>query len=327
MTAPTYNDILLTLGEEFSMKVYRLLPVTALALFAGCSGDSVSKLVTPDPHAAVRWVNAVPDTMDMDYRFVDILTNANAASVGYRGNSGSYRALPPGNHHIKVFQAGTTAACNGPDVVSKVLLDTTVTFEANHYYTILHAGYMKAGASPQHRLIVSDDVFPSATAGSISIRTINAIGSAADVFVTGATAAGGAVSGTAAFSNMKFGQVGSYTSFAAAASSPAASTYRVTATAAGTTTPLLADGLLSVGDPAFAGSPTVPALDPIGGTQQAGSVITSIAAPPAVSYALTSSGSDPGCKAAGVVTTVAPGTSGTVFSLVDKNPKDIVLGQ
>lgn len=311
------------------MKVYRLLPVTALALFAGCSGDSVSQLVTPDPHAAVRWVNAVPDTMDMDYRFVDILTNANAASVGYRGNSGSYRALPPGAHHIRVFQAGTTAACNGPDVVTKVLLDTTVTFEANHYYTILHAGYMKAGASPTQRLIVSDDVFPSDAAANVSIRAINAIGNAAaaDVFVTGATAAGGAVTGTATFSNMTFGQVGNYTSFAVAPASPAASTYRVTATAAGTTTPRLADGLLPIGAPAFAGSPTVPALDPIGGTQQAGSVITAIATPPGVLYSLTSSGSSPGCKAAGVVTQVKPDTVGAVFSLVDKNPKDVVLGK
>ena len=308
------------------MKVYRLLPVTALALFAGCSGDSVSKLVTPDPHAAVRWVNAVPDTMPMDYRVVDILTNANAASVGYRGNSGSYRALPPGSHHIRVFQAGTTAACNGPDVVSKVLLDTTVTFEVNHYYTILHAGYMKAGATPQQRLIVSDDVFPAATAANISVRAINAIASAVDMFVTGATTAGGGVSGTATFANMKFGQVGSYTSFAAAATSPAKSTYRVTATGAGTTTPLLADGLLDIGDPAFAGSPTVPALDPIGGSQQAGSVITAVATPPGVQYALTSSGSDPGCKAAGVVTIVKPDTVGAVFSLIDKNPKDVVLG-
>jgi len=92
------------------MKIYRLLPVAALALLAGCSGDNVSTFITPDPHAAVRWVNAVPDTIDMDYRIVDIVTNANEASVKYRGTSGGYRGVPPGTHRIRVFPSGTTTA-------------------------------------------------------------------------------------------------------------------------------------------------------------------------------------------------------------------------
>jgi len=325
-----YNDVALTLGEEYSMKIYRLLPVAALALLAGCSGDNVSTFITPDPHAAVRWVNAVPDTIDMDYRIVDIVTNANEASVKYRGTSGGYRGVPPGTHRIRVFPSGTTtAACNGPDVVSKVLLDTTFTFAVNHYYTIIHAGYMNPASTPKHRLIITDDVFPAGAAGSFSLRAIDAIGNAAstDVFVTGATAAGGAVSGTAAFKAMSFGGVSAYTAFATAPSTPAASSYRVTATGAGTTTPLLADGLLPIGAAAFAGSSSVPPLDPIGGAQQDGSVITAIATPPAVAYTLTSSGSSPSCPAAGVTTVIPATTSGGIISLDDKDPKAKLLGQ
>jgi uncharacterized protein DUF4397 len=310
------------------MKVYRLLPVAALALFAGCSGDSVSTLVTPDAHAAVRWVNAVPDTIAMDYRIVDVLTNANEASVAYRKTSGSYRAVPPGTHRIRVFPASTVAAaCNGPSVVGQILLDTTVTFTANHYYTVLHAGYMKSGASPQHRLIISDDVFPAATAGSISIRVANALPAAADVFVTGAVAAGGAVSGAAAFPNLAFGATSAYASVATAATTPAASSYRVTATTAGTTTPLMADGLLPIGTAAFAGSTTVPALDPVGGTQQSGSVITAVATPPGVAYTLTSSGTAPSCPKPGVTTVVPAVPGGAIVTLIDKNPNDKILGQ
>src|SRR6185437_15233649 len=145
--AARHNDILLTPGEEFSMKVYRLLPVATAAVFAGCSGDSVAKVVTPEPHAAIRWVNAVPDTMSMDYRIVDIVTNANEPSIKYGASSGAYRSLTPGQHRIRVFPDGTTAACNAPAVVSQVLLDTTFTFQANHYYTVVHAGYMKNGAT------------------------------------------------------------------------------------------------------------------------------------------------------------------------------------
>jgi hypothetical protein len=310
------------------MKVYRLLPVTALALFAGCSGDNVATVITPDPHAAIRWVNAVPDTMDMDYRIVDIVTNANEASVKYRGSSGAYRALPPGQHRIRVFPAATTAACNSDAVVSQVLLDTTFAFTANHYYTIVHAGYMKSGATPHQRLIITDDVFPSATAGTFALRVMNALGNSgsADVFATPGIATGGSVSGTAAFANVAFGATSAYASIPTAAAHDSSS-YRIAATAAGSTTPVLADGLLPVGAAAFAGSSSVPPLDPIGGAQQQGSAITAVLTPPIVSYTLTSSGSDPKCAAAGVKTVVKSTTSGAVVSLVDKNPKDKLLGQ
>ncbi|MDQ6737264.1 MAG: DUF4397 domain-containing protein [Gemmatimonadota bacterium] len=310
------------------MKVYRLLPVALAALFAGCSGDTVSTLVTPAPHAAIRWINAVPDTMPMDYRVVDVVTNANEPNIAYRGSSGAYRQVPPGQHHIRVFPSGSTAAaCNGPSVVSQILLDTTLTFNVNHYYTILHAGYMKTGASPQQRLIVTDDAFPANAAGKINIRIGNAFAGASDVFVTPAAAAGGAVTPPAAFSALAFGAYSPYTSFATAPTTPAASSYRVTATGAGTTTPLLADGLLPVGTPAFVGSTTVPPLNAVAGTQQDGSVLTSIVTPPSGTYTLTSSGSASSCPAAGTKTVVAAGTTGAVITFIDKNPSDPLLGQ
>lgn len=328
MAAVRFSDIMPTLEEERSMRVYRMLPVALTALFAGCSGDSVSTAVSPAPHAAMRWVNAVPDTMPMDYRIVDVVTNANEPNIAYRGSSGGYRQVPPGQHHIRVFPSGSTAAaCNGPSVVSQILLDTTVTFNVNHYYTVLHAGYMKSGASPKQRLIITDDVFPANAAGKINVRVGNAFANAADVFVASATAAGGAVTPPAAFTGLAFGAYTAYTPFNTAATTPAASSYRVTATTAGTTTPLLADGLLPVGTPAYAGSLTVPALNAVAGTQQDGSVLTAIVTPPAVSYTLTSSGSSTSCPAAGVQTVVAGTATGAVVTFIDKNPSDPLLGQ
>lgn len=309
------------------MKVYRLLPIAMLALFAGCSGDTVSTLITPDPHAAVRWVNLVPDTIPMDYRIVDVVTNANEPNIAYRGSSGAYRSVPPGQHHIRVFPSGlTAAACNGPSVVSQILLDTTVTFATNHYYTVFHAGYMKTGSTPKQHFVITDDALPTVAAGTISIRAANAFGSAADIFVRGATAVGGAVTPPAAFANVASLATTAYTAFPTAATTPATSSYRVSATATGTTTPLLADGLLPLGTPAFAGSTSVPPLDPIGGTQQDGSVLTAVVTPPAVSYTLTSSGSQSACPAAGTQTVIAGTTTGAVITLVDKNPKDKLLG-
>lgn len=307
------------------MKFDRLLPLVVL-IIAGCSGDSVSKLVAPSASAAIRWVNAVPDTMPLDYRVIDVVTNANEASIAYRSSSGGYRQLPPGSHHIRIFLAGTTAAGNAPSVVQTVVLDTTFDFAVNHYYTVLHAGYMKSGASPKHRLIITDDVFPPGTAGSISVRAVNAMASAADIFASMAVAAGGAVTPPAAFSGVAFGSATPYVGIAVAPAAPAASTYRIAVTAAGAPSTIVADGLAPVGAPATDSSAAAPALNAVAGTQQSASVLTFVATPPAVSYVLTASGTNPAIPA-GTTTTVAGTTTGTVITLLDKNPKDKLLGQ
>lgn len=309
------------------MKFYRMLPV-AVAAIAGCSGDGVSKMVSPDAATAIRWVNAVPDTMPMDYRIVDAVTNANEASIAYRGSSGNYRPLPPGQHRIRVFLAGTTQAGNAPSVVQTVVLDTSFTFVVNHYYTIVHAGYMKTGTATKHRLIITDDVFPAASAGMIAVRAVNALANtgAADVFATMATGTTGAVATPAVFPNLAFGAASPYTSVVAAPASPSTSTYRFTATAAGSTAPAMADGLAPVGVAAVDSSATSVALNAVAGTQQSGSVLTVIALPPAVSYVLTASGTNPAVPA-GTTTTVAGTTTGSVITLLDKNPKDKLLGQ
>lgn len=309
------------------MKVYRLLPVAAVAL-AACSGDSVSKMVTPAPHAAVRWVNAVPDTMPLDYRVVDIVTNAAAASIAYRGTSGSYQQIPPGAHRIRVFLSGTTTAGNGPSIVSTVVLDTTLTFEVNHYYTVLHEGYMKAGASPAHKLVLLDDVFPASAASAVSVRAINASAAPVDIFATLADTIVGGVSGTPLFANLGAGAISPYTSIAAAPATPKARTYRITATVAGSPGSLLGDALAPVGAAQIDSSATSARFDPVAGTKQAGSVLTFIATPAAVAYTMTASGTN--STAAGTLLPVAPKgalAAPAIISLLDKNPNDKLLGQ
>lgn len=309
------------------MKAYRLLPVAAI-LLAACSGDTVSKMVTPVPHAAIRWVNAVPDTMPMDYRFVDIVTNASAPSIAYRGTSGSYLPLPPGSHRIRVFLAGTTTAGNGPSIVTTVVLDTTLTFEVNHYYTILHEGYMKAGASPAHKLVLLDDVFPTSSASNVSVRAINASAAPVDVFATLSDTIVGGVSGTPLFSNLGSGAVSAYTSIAAAPATPATRTYRITATAAGAPGSLLGDALAPVGAAQIDSSATSAHFDPVAGSKQPGSVLTFIATPPAVTYTMTASGTN--STTAGTLLPIVPKAAlaaPAIISLLDKNPNDKLLGQ
>lgn len=313
------------------MKVYRLLPVAIGLAFVGCSGDSLSTVITPDPSAAVRWVNVVPDTMPLDYRVVDVVTNANEASVAYRGSSGAYRRVPPGSHRIRVFLAGTTFAGNSDAVVSTVVLDTTLTFTTNHYYTVFHTGYMKAGASPKHHFVVTDDAFPTVAAANTAVRAFNGMAptGAVDVAVAQGSATGGAAP-AATFAGLAYGATSGYAQLATAPATPTAATYRVTAAAAASTT-ALADGLAPVGTAATPASTsalgtTTPALDAIAGAKQAGSVLTFVATPPAVSYTLTASGTTSGV-AAGTKSVVNGSTTNTIVTLIDLNPGAKVLGQ
>jgi hypothetical protein len=170
-------------------------------------------------------------------------------------------------------------------------------------------------------------VFPAATAGHFSLRIASGFATATDVFMLAAADTGTAVVAPAAYPNLGFGTVTPYASVVTSATSPAGMSYRISAAAAGTTTPRLANGLLPVGTAAYAGSTSVPPLDPVGGSEQDGSVLTAVVLPAAASYTLTSSGTASSCPAAGVKTVVAAAKTGLVVTLVDKNPKDPVLGQ
>jgi hypothetical protein len=296
----------------------------AVAGVTACSGDPVSREVAPDPFSSIRWLNAVPDTVAMDYRIVDYPSNASEPNLPFRSSSGNWRNLPPGAHHIKVFFTNTTAAGTNTSVVSQVFVDTTLTFEVGKKYTILHYGFAKAGATPKQRLIVIEDVPPSPAAGQIGLRAINAAPAlgTVDVYAISAAVTGGATSGGAIFSNLAPAGVANWFGLPALpAPVPPATTsnsYRVAATAPGSTAPL-ADALAPVGSEAvpsttIAGVVTQP-LDAIAGTQQALSALTAVVFGPQVAYTLTTP--------TGSTVTIPATATGGVGVLLDKHPPRI----
>jgi uncharacterized protein DUF4397 len=299
-----------------------LLATFSVVAVAACSDDPVSKVVTPAPFSSIRWVNAVPDTVAMDYRIVDFPSNASEPSLAFGASSGNWRNLPPGAHHIKVFFTNTTAAGTNTSVVSQVFVDTTLTFEEGKKYTILHYGFAKAGATPKQHLVLIEDVPPTPPAGFIALRAINAAPALGtiDVYAIPTTAAGGATSGVAIFPGLAPKAIATWFGLAVA-SSP--DSYRVAATAPASTAPL-ADVLAPVGQPAVpsttvAGVTSQP-LDPIAGTQQSLSDLTAVVFGPRVSYTLTV----PATQTAPASTTTIPATAaGTVGVLLDKHPPRI----
>jgi uncharacterized protein DUF4397 len=303
-----------------------LMAGIAVAGLSACGSDSVSKVVAPDVFSSIRWVNAVADTVAMDYRIVDVPTNASEPNLAFRASSGNWRNLPPGAHHIKVFFTNTTAAGTDVSVVSQVFVDTTLTFEAGKKYTILHYGFAKAGATPKQQLVLIEDVPPTPASGQIALRAINAAPAlgTVDVYAIPAAATGGATSGSATFTNLAAGGIAAWLGLAALpgpvlpATTPLATTYRIAATAPASTTPL-ADalappGAIGVPSTTVAGVVSQP-LDPIAGTQLPLSALTAVVFGPQVSYTLRT-------PTGGTVTILATATGG-VTVMLDKHPPRI----
>jgi hypothetical protein len=246
-----------------------ILPVCAAAVFAaGCSKDSGPFVAPTVPLAYTRFVNVVPDTSSMDYRFVDVIENSPITlNLGYRGLT-PYQATGVGARHIRVFPTSTTLA-----VTTQILLDTTITFEANTYYTIVHVGYARAGSSPKQQFVVIKDNAQTA-AGSVAVRAINfglGLGTV-DIFAspTGGTSP---LPAAPTFTSVGFGTVTQYTNVAAG-------TLSLRATPSGARTTIIADNVAPPGAPA---DPT-PAvnLQAIGGSTQNGSAIAAILTPRSV---------------------------------------------
>jgi hypothetical protein len=295
---------------QFTRLIFAGLVVAAVA---ACDEDPVSREVTPEPSAAIRWVNAVPDTVAMDYRIVDYPSNASEPNLAFRASSGNWRIVPAGAHRIRVFFTNTTAAGLMPAVVSQIFLDTTLTFEVGKKYTLLHYGFAKSTATPKQRLIVIEDDPPTPAAGQVAIRAINAAPALGPVSLhaTVAAAIGGEVTGSPLFANVAPGTATSWVSVPVATGT---NTYRFTATAPGATAPLV-DALAPAGSAAVAQTATTAPLDPIAGARQAQSALTVVVFGPRVAYVLRTP--------AGASVNVAGSTAGDATTLLDRHPPRI----
>lgn len=293
-----------------------LLAGLVVSAVAGCSSDPVSREVSPETSASVRFVNAVADTVPMDYRWVDYPSNASVPNLTFQDNSGSWRIIPAGSHEVKAFFSNNTAAGTLTSIVSQVIDDATFNLEANKKYTILHYGFAKTGATPQKRLVLIEDVVPTVPAGQVAIRVINAapgLGAAVDVYATLGVDTVGAINGTPAFTNLAAGAVSAWVNFPVATGT-STNTYRIAATAPGSTA-RLAVVLAPVGSPAVAATATTGPLDAVAGTRQATSAITVIIFGPRVSYVLRTP--------TGGTSTVAATTTGVVGTMLDAAPARI----
>jgi hypothetical protein len=248
-----------------------LLLGAAAASVAACGSSSDTTLVSPDPAGLVRFINAVPDTGFMDFRFVDAVEGVPSTpfvNLAFRsGFDRAYQRVNVGTHHIRVFMGsanvGPSGSTNDPTVVSTVMGDTTFTFADGVHYTFVFYGSARAGA--QKFLIVTDNIAAPAS-GNFSLRAANLNTTAQDVYVNSSTTPLTTVGGSPGW-NVAPLVATAYANVPLAASG---SNYAVTAADAGTTTPV-SSTVMPVGTAAVAQVPGVSAaLAPTAGSQVGG---------------------------------------------------------
>jgi hypothetical protein len=254
-----------------------LLTCGVAALAASCKEDEGPFVAPTESIAFVRYVHAVPDTGATDWRPIDALKNSPPAiGLNFRGFT-PYAAMGSGARHIRIFPTSTNI-----NITSVPLIDTTLTFTADTYYTLVYTGFARAGQTPADRLVLIQDQVPTVAAGQVAVRVINFESGSVDVF---ASASGGTTPLPTAplLSAVASGAVSTY-----ATQTPGPLALRVTA--AGTRTPVLAD---VVAPPGLAADPANN-LTAVGGSTMGGSAFTAFVFPRSVAGSSAQSFTTPG---------------------------------
>lgn len=254
------------------MRLFHIAALAAVgALIAGCTHD-LTGTTTPIPALAyVRYVHAMPDTGEVDVKLVDAVENLNFAdpTTGYTPyrTVSQYSGITAGTRHFRVF---TNMQSTNINVVSQVIFDTTLTLAEGTYYTILHTGYARTGATPHQHFLLLIDPRPTVDNTHVGLRAILAAPglTSVDVYKTADTATATAL-GSPAFAGVAYTTPSPWASFATGAA-----VLRVFNS--GTTTPTLAKTA------APAGAAQQPLLDPVAGVNIGGTALTAFIFPPGV---------------------------------------------
>ncbi len=254
-----------------------LLSAVGLALTA-CSSDTGPTVTDLPAAASVRYIEAVPDTNKTDLKFVDqIKGSPYFGQLAFRDIS-AYEPVAPGARHIRIFAVDPAIDANTSNeaninVVSQVFVDTTITFEANKFYTIIHVGYARTGSSPkQHLVVLTDDQSAVPSSSQIAVRVINTAPTLASADVYNGTSA----SGAALFTGVAFGTSSAYKLLSTG-------TVTFTATASGSST-VAATAAAPAGAP-----PATVSQSALGGYSIGGSMLTAFIFPASVKGSLAAS--------------------------------------
>lgn len=276
------------------MRVMRIgLALVGALLAVGCSKDDGPFFAPQVPLAYTRFINAIPDTGSVDFRFVDLVEYSPfAVQLSFRGFT-PYQGTAPGARHLKVFTNPGGTAIQIP-FVTGVLLDESPTFEAGKYYTLVAVGYARTTGTPRVKLQVYEDPIPD-PGSNVAFRVVN-LATGLSAINVGVTANSTDPIPTPTFSNIAYLGASAYVTRA-----PGNAWFRVQETSAATE---IVSGNGRQAPVGAAGDPSNN-LTTIGGSGQAGSVVTAYVFPRTVA----------GSTAPQAVTTPS------IIFIVDKHPR------
>lgn len=193
------------------MKMQRMALLGFGLVAAACSRDKGPFTAPNVPQAYIRVVNAVTDTNAVDFRFVDMIEGSPYYQHASFRSISSYQGANAGARHVKVFAVDPQeAATKVPriEVVTQVLKDTTITFEAGKYYTLLMTGTQRSNKS---YINVIEDARGTAPSGAqIAVHAINAAADLGAVDIYSLATETTPISGSAAVSAIGVGKSQAY---------------------------------------------------------------------------------------------------------------------
>lgn len=245
----------------------RLLGVIPALSLVACENDPGVELAPTAPIAYVRYVHVVPDTSAMDWRPIDAVDNSPwAYGMTFRANT-PYQAMGAGARRLRIFPTSDNI-----NITSQIVMDTSITFTANTYYTVIHLGLARPGGAPADRLWVLEDQVPATIgANQIAVRVVNAGVNLGSVDVGTASSTTGTFASLV--SGVAYGTASAYQLVATGARA-------LQATAPGASTVVAPASALPVGSAAING------LTAIGGTDIGGTAITALVVPRSVAGSL-----------------------------------------
>ena len=154
------------------MRVTRIgLALVGALLAVGCSEDDGPFFAPQVPLAYTRFINAIPDTGAVDFRFVDLLEYSPfAVQLPFRGFT-PYQGTAPGARRLKVFTNPGGTATQIP-FVTGVVVEETPSLEAGKYYTLVVVGYARTSGTPRVKLQVYEDPIPD-PGSQVAFRVVN----------------------------------------------------------------------------------------------------------------------------------------------------------
>lgn len=262
-----------------------LVLASAALVATGCDNTDPNKGVAPPQRdlAFVRYVNAVPDTNSLDFRYIDRIDDSQPfIGVQFRSFT-PYQGTPAGNRQIRVFTNPAAFPLGQSLAVSQqVVEERTVSLVAGTYYTIVHAGRAQGD---QDSLIVIQDNIPTPPAGQLAFRAIHAVPASivgnVNVLVNIDGVAALAAPASASFSALAPFTASAYANVPVRPATPATSTYQFGVEAAAA--PGTAVASASIAGVLLTGlTNQVSTVAPSASVRAAGSVITGIVFPPSV---------------------------------------------